>query len=710
MAGLAEALTGAVGDPVPEAAPKLMSRDRPEPDAGRAELVKKVLKDVAEAKKHWAKDFKRMRRDMAFASGKQWPGQTEEDPRFMVNLVQRIIKTTVSSLYAKNPTVTMQRRPRLDYLLWDGKAETAQQAAQLMQAAAQGQLPPGDPAIAQALLQAQALIQDIQQGAAKRTMIDKIGKTLVACAQYYIDEGTPSFKLQMKQMIRRARTTAVGYVKLDFQREMDLSPRQSSEIADMANRLATIGQLTADLQDGEFDANSADAEKLKLAIEAIRSEPEQIVREGVIFNFPHSTRIIPSIGTEKLMGWIGAEWIAEEIMLSPARIKAVYGVDVGKSYTGYKSVAGSPERGEQRRDDSGKGALACVYVVYDKNTGLKMTVCEGYPDFLEEPGSPDIFIEQFFPYFAVTFNDVEDESRLFPSSDVTNMMHIQMEYNRTKEAQRQHRYANRPLYFAKTGTFEDEETKSLASHAAHDIIMLNALENGRPASDLIAPVPKIGVDPNMYETASLFQDMQRVTGNQEANIGGTGNGTATESSIAENSREGSIGLDSDDLDDMLTALFRAMSEVMLTNLSEETVKEIVGPGAVWPQLSRGEIAKEMWLSTKAGSSGRPNQSRDAATFERIYPLLVQTPGISPRWLAERAIRIADDNTDIEDAIVDGLPSIMAQNSMAQPSTGDPATDPSAQGSKGAGNDQKPAPPGGTSQPAYPGAGAGGNVQ
>jgi hypothetical protein len=690
---------------------KMIAREHPNVEPARAALVTRWLKDIEEARKHWEADYKRMRRNMQFAGGKQWPGQTENDDRFMVNLVQRVLKSTVASLYAKNPTVVMKRRDKLDFVLWDGRVESAAQAQQTLLIATQALAAkpellknPEAAAMMAEVEQAKALLADIQQGTERRKMIDKVGKTLVAVVSYFLSESEPTFKLQMKQMMRRCRTTGVGYVKLGYQRLMELSEAQGARIADHADRLAVIGRLTADAADGETDPNAAEAEELRLAIAAIQAEPEKIIREGLVFDFPHSTRIIPSVSTEKLMGWVGSDWVAEEIMLTPNRIKEVYGVDIGTAFKSYRTVPGSPTGGETRRIADRKDGLACVYHVYDKATGMQLVVCEGYPDFLKEPGTPDVFIEQFFPYFPVTFNDMEEEGRLFPKSDVELLLHIQKEFNRSKEALRQHRIANRPLYVSPNGSFEEDEVKSLQNYPAHAVIALNGIEKGRPASDVLAPVTKINIDPNLYETNSLFEDMQRVTGNAEANLGGTAGSTATESTIAETSRQGSVGLDSDDLDDMLTALFRSAGSVLLTELKAEAVKEIAGVGAVWPELSRAEIAKEVWLEVKAGSSGRPNQARDAANFERVYPLLVQIPGVSPRWLAEVAIAIADDNVDMEDAIIEGLPSIMAQNALVQPPTGDPASDPSSQGDKGGENKAKPKAAGDNGQPAFPGAG------
>lgn len=700
-----------IGQPIDEGTDGAIIRNQPEPDTSRAELVKKMQDEILAAKNHWKRPFERMRENMAFASGKQWQGQTDKDHRYVANIVQRVLKTTVSSLYAKSPTIVTSRRERMDFTLWDGYPESAAQAMQTVQLAQQalttGVVPqPNELVVIQ---QAQALVEDIQQGIQHRQMMDKLGETLVLLLNYYTSEQTPGFKLQMKRMVRRARTTGVGYIELGYQREMKLSPAQDGKIADFAERLAVIGQLRADLVDGELDPYCGEAEEMRLAIEAIKAAPETVVREGLVFEFPASTRIIPSITTEKLMGWIGAEWVAKEILLTPERVKQVYGVDLGKKFTAYRHVAGSPQHAADRKTKDRENGLACIWEKYDKDTGIKYVIAEGYPDFLQEPTAPDISVDQYFPFYAITFNDVDDEAVLFPQSDVELMRHIQLEYNRKKEAERQHRIANRPLYVSPAGAFEEEEEQSLSNYAAHAVIKLNGLDKGRPVSDLLQPMQKIGVDPNLYETGSTFQDLQRVTGNQEATIGGTGNSTATESNIAEGSRQGALGLDGDDLDEMLSQMFRSAGQVLLMEMSVEQVKEICGPGAVWPEFSRTEIAKELYAAIKAGSSGRPNQARDAATFERIYPLLLQIPGISPRWLAERAIRIADDDVNIEDAVIEGLPAILAQNAMAQVSTGDPASDPNAQGKEGGDKNRAPSP-GGTAQPEFPGAGAGSALQ
>jgi hypothetical protein len=127
---------------------------------------------------------------------------------------------------------------------------------------------------------------------------------------------------------------------------------------------------------------------------------------------------------------------------------------------------------------------------------------------------------------------------------------------------------------------------------------------------------------------------------------------------------------------------------------------------VWPDMpqSREEIAKDLVLTIKAGSSGRPNKAAKLANMERGMPTVVQLPGVDPTPIAEEFLQLLD--IDTEKAIVGGLPSIVAMNAMAskpspQPGTGDPNSDPGAQGDKGPQNAPAAAQNEPQSQPAYP---------
>jgi hypothetical protein len=216
------------------------------------------------------------------------------------------------------------------------------------------------------------------------------------------------------------------------------------------------------------------------------------------------------------------------------------------------------------------------------------------------------------------------------------------------------------------------------------------MQPGDNIANLIQGLQFINIDPNLYEVGSFFDDVLKVEGTQEANMGGTSGATATESSIAEQSRATSISSNVDDLDDFLTDVARASSQILLTELSGETVKEIAGPGAVWPELTATEIAQELWLTVRAGSSGKPNKAQEIQNFERMAPLLMQIPGISPSWLAREAIERLDDRIDLAEAYMGGMPSINAMNSLAGKPGAAATNDPEQQGEQGADNAERPA--------------------
>jgi hypothetical protein len=286
------------------------------------------------------------------------------------------------------------------------------------------------------------------------------------------------------------------------------------------------------------------------------------------------------------------------------------------------------------------------------------------------------------------------------------------EYNRARQGLREHRMANRPKYVGAPGALEEEDQVKLTSAAAHAYIELQGLGPREKIEDKVQALKMQGIDPNMYQVEEPFKDILRSIGSQEADFGTTGGDTATESSIAAESSHTSQSDNVDDLDDMLTEVAKEFGHLCLMELSAQTVQEICGPGVVWPEMkfTRDQINKDLMLEIKAGSSGRPNAAAEAAKIERVTPMLVQLPGINPEPLARKYGAIID--IPIDELYVEGLPSITAMNAAmskaaggsaaaTQPGTGDPATDPGAQGGQGGGN--APVPPQGNdgAQPAYP---------
>ena len=695
--------------------------DRPQPEQTESEkqLVRKIQKKIKADKDFHAPAFKRMREDMFMAR----TGRTSDygESNYVANLAGRHVRQKTASLYAKNPKAVARRRETLDFTVWDENPQSLQMAMQFIQqaqqtlAAAQNPVDPASgapvvdaatgappvpaeppPEMIQAFQKSMAIVQDFQQGMEKRDLLDKVGKTLEVLFHQSMREQQPlDFKRAMKRAVRRACTTGVCYTELGFQREMGPRPAMLEKLADVRARLDHLRRLAEDVTGEDVSPDDPEIAELQLSMESLQAEPEVIIREGLIYDFPLSTQVIPDKLTKSLVGFVGARHVTIEYMYTCDEIKEVFNVDLGKNYRGYKAVGDKTDKLEEtEKNEDGsysfakKGdGLVCVWKHYDKAAGLVHYVVDGYDKFLRPSAKPDVFVNSFWPVYACTFNDVEDENSLFPPSDVRLMATQQMSYNRSRQGMNDHRWAARPRWVTGRGAFDSEDKQELKNLQPFETAEVN-LAPGEEVGKKVQSVPVPGVDMNIYDTNPMFTDIQLVAGSSESQFGLTGKATATGETIAAGATKSADDSSIDDLDSFLTVIANAAGQILLKEMSPEQVKIIAGVGAVWPHLTLAEIASEVYLEIAAGSSGKPNQAVELQNWERMMPFLIQMPNIDPMWLARQTVSRLDDKADLTEAISEGVMSVMAQNGMSQISTGDPATDPNAQGGEGGNNAPK----------------------
>lgn len=676
-----------------------MNTTNPPVDEGRAEHIRRLTTEINSNRKYFEGAFKLMREDQAFVRGIQWPGQTSiEDTRYVSNLVRRQINLRVATLYAKDPVLVAERVPKMDFLLWDEKLQSLLAAQERLMA---GQIPtPED----------MALVMDVQQGMKLRSQIARMGRTVELLLQNELMALTPNFKLLAKIFVRRMLTVGVAYWELGFQQENGYFEDRAAKITDARQQIARARQLMRDVERESLTDNAPELEDLEQTLQQLEANPDQILTRGFTHDLPSAFDIIPDRHTRSLKGWIGTRRLARQRFMTPADVLQEFNVDLKDKYISYRpgQTVDQPQHRQGLPVDLSGAAgtdLVCVYRVWDKPAGTVYTICDGYDDYLIPPSAPEVVVDQFFPIYALTVNDDDHDTEIFPLSDARIMRSPQMEYNRKRQAVRVHRHANRPMYVTPNGALDDEELKDLESVPAHGIIPLSQLAPGQKAEELLQPLGKVAVDPNLYEVSSDMEDILRTTGAQEANLGPTSGATATESSIAETSRASTQNLAADDFEEWMSLLFRDMSYVAMDKYDPEYVKTKVGPGAVWPDSRQDDLAARLRLKIEAGSAGRPNADQRAARLERLAPYLLQIPGLNPEWLAKEAVRTVDDRIDVTEALLYGVPSITAMNSQKQLGTGDPATNPTAQGDAGANNAPMDGGNGGTSQPAFPAANA-----
>lgn len=658
-----------------------------EASLARKNLVSDLVARVTNAKGEHKKAFERMKADMDMVfhgfDPKLW-----DDEKYSVNIAQRHVQQRTAALYAKNPRCVAKRRPRMMYQLWDGTPQMLEDAQAARQFAEQA-MQPVPQAVAMVLAEYDAVQAD-------NIRLDKIAKTLEILFSYFMAESQPTFKSQMKALVRRMLTTGVGYVKLGFQREMQRRPEISARMNDVQVRLDHLERLAYEASEGELDDTKAEYEELMLSMKELTKQPDMIVREGLMFDFPDATAIIVDPRCKQLRGFIGARWIAHEMFFSPDEVEEIYGKDVEDCYTGYQVKGRSHDSSRKSMSDSNgdtskspEEGMVCVYEIYDKPSGLVYTVADGYHDFLKEPAEPELKLETFWPVFSLVCNEVEHDKEIYPPSDVHLMRSMAHEYNRAREGLREHRKANRPAYLTPAGALEEEDKEKLANRPAHGVITVQGMQAGQKSEDLVTPLKTIGIDPNLYEVGTVFDDVQLAVGAQEATFGGTAGATATETSVAESSRMSALGAQVDELDSFMSEIARSAGAIMFQQMSANQVKKIAGPGAVWPELTAQEIADEIQLEIEAGSTGKPNQAAELRNIERVLPFIIQIPGIDPKWLAKEVLKRMDDKLDLDAALAEGVKSVVAMNGMQDANAASGMT----QGQAGAMNAPTPGAPG-----------------
>lgn len=649
--------------PTKDDAPKTAADDGKESPAYCRAAVKQWQQRVKDAKKHWDSDFKRIRTDQKFAFGLQWAEQSDlHDDRYVANITLRHLREKEAALYARNPTAEFKRRKRLDYQLWDGDPAKLMQAHGAVGQALLLRMPPPPPAV--------ALLMDFSQGQSKQQVIDKVGKTLEIAYQYFVDEQEPDFKEQMKGAVLRALTGGVAWVRLGFEREFTSSLASYDTASAFGDRTKRLTRILERMQEDKVPEDDPDMQAVRDLITSLlhgaADGETQDVDERLVFDFPMSTAVIVDPKCRCLKTFDGARWIAQEYILPLEEVNEYFEKDISPisseiaHYTDDGTCIESAPDGTKVKDPM-KTPMVCVWEVFDHRTKSVFFIADGYKDYIQEPGPVEPTTRRFWPLYGLVFNkviiDPGQKGSIYPPSDVTLMRHAQKEWNRCREELRDHRKANAPKYLTRAGWLTEEDKNRIKNSPPSAVIELTGLPANEIPNKAFGPMAHDPLQPQLYDTNPLEQDFQLVNGAQQADLGAPkGDVTATASSIAEHAKMSTTSDNVDDLDGLLDALARSSGEVMLRELSPQTVKRIVGPGALFPEgPEREDFINEIALQAKAASSGRPNKALEVSNWQILAPLLLQA-GANPQGIIKETARRLDDQMDVQQFFPLALPA------------------------------------------------------
>jgi hypothetical protein len=648
---------------------------------------------IKAAKLFFETDYKRMRENMEFAAGIQWSSQDSIDDvedRYIANFITNHCNQKVASLYAKDPKCEARRRKRLDFAIWDGSIEQEWSANMTMQ----GALFAG--AMTPQAVQASQLLQDIAQGKQWQALCDKVGKTLEILYQYQCDTQSPTFKYQMKQLVRRVVTCGVGFVRLNYVNQHGNVLSSSLTDDSFSSTIKHIQAITAGIQDDNIQESDPRVEQLRLLTDSLQSSVKQgdmtNIEERLEFDFPSACSVIVDPRCKSLKGFIGANWVAQEYILSLDDANSYFELRGDNRITATGELVVLAEDGKEvpRPDvnqppDLQKAPLGCFWEVFDLTTKSSFFICDGWKNYVSSPTPLDPSINQFWPIMALTFNDVEVEPgqkvHIYPPSDVQLLKPMQKERNRSRNELKEHRKVNRPFFWGLSNTVEKEDLEKFANHETGEFIQLKSTPMGangaQNVADAIGKWVGTPIDPSVYEIKSLDDDTNQAVGSnsiqQQQPIRHV---AATPAVIQEQARISGVSSNVDDLDDLLSCMAQAAGEMMLKKFQPQTVQRIVGRGAAFPDQKREDFLNEVFLDIIAASSGRPNKAVDVQNAMQLGPLMLQA-GANPWPLIQYYAKVLDSNLNPADFAPQTPMQQPQGNSQPQQKQGLPGQHPNA---------------------------------
>lgn len=560
----------------------------PLPDQTRSEgdeenpLVKRLAKWCRTRRKHWKERFDELRKGRGYLRGEVGEGRENED-LVRANLIHSTIQTLMPLVYARNPEVSVSPSESVT---------------------------PGQYAA-----------------------IKKFARTM----EIVLNRGFKDARLKdaMKQAVRSAFGSRLGWVKVTYQRDWGKDPHIMQRIEDAQDNIARIDALVSDLEEqeetGNVDGINAMRQRLQHLLDGLQQQVEVVVAEGLCIDFLAPEHVILDTNIRSLYETTRCRRIAHEFFLSVEEAKEQYPevesweqakrFTMGENGSILEGDAEAPEnattgRSGESEDDRLEKVLR-FYEVWDKTTNTVYTICEGMKQFAREPWQPERQGERWFPFFWVGFHLVDGYVQ--PLSLVDLLKELQDEYNETRTQLAEHRRISIPHWLADAA----ENVESLRRYSdaqMGEVVLIDA--NGRPLREVIDVANPPPFNPAVYDTTPVRVDVEMVSNVQNAQRGSVPTAkTATEAEIlASGAAERSSEM-TDAIEDTVEEIAKFVAEVFLQELTIMQVARMAGPDAVWPRMGKEDVFDLVQIEVRSGTSGKPDKARERQQWIELLPLV-----------------------------------------------------------------------------------------
>lgn len=529
-------------------------------------------------------------------------------------------------------------------------------------------------------------------------------------------------KEQARYAVGTTLTTSLGWLKATWQEDAGMDPVAMSTLQSLQENLRAVEALRARVADHQESGNrDALLQDLGERLTAISAAREAVVARGLIVDWIAPEDMTCPIGITRIAQATSCSpWLAQRVFMKVEKAKTTF-PDVARLYaerggdaredpwkkaTTYSQrkprfavTAGINDAAAtiELRDDpsqftagpegesgvmaaDGNGEFVCIHEVWDKEAGVIRTVAEGMSCYLRPPHAPEIRVTRFYPFYNMAF--VETDGTRYPDSLTARSAKLQDERNARLSAAKRIRQRSKQGILGDSTAIDKDEAGKINQSVDGEITFIRTTGE-KPIQNVFMAKPIVQMDPALYRTDDIDQNLERIWGIQEARQGAvTQNKTATEADIQEQAFNARTTFMREPLESMLSQLAVATAEILLQRLTLEDAKEYAGPHAVWPeQASVQDLASLVSVDIKAGSTGKPNNSAERAAWNAAMPVVLQSikevgalRGASPTDVADAieetiatTLRLLGSTVNVEEVVPqESMPTPQADMAAATP--------------------------------------------
>jgi hypothetical protein len=616
------------------------------------EKERKLVKAL-QAEYEAARDFDKPAR-MTYASDRKYAAGLS-DPSWAsdANLIGSFIDIMTSFLYAQNPDVSCKPAEKVKPLQ-DPNAPPQQQ-----QQSANDQ-------------DAQAFAQTME------LMISKLWHLA-------------KMKRGVRRQVRSVLSIGIGWSKGLMWSRKRPQPQVEKALYDAEQQTMALQAAVAELKDTNSDPNDLvlQQEKITNLIGDLRSKLLKNTEAGLNYDFVRAEDMQVSLDVSNVMDYRDADWMSEDIYIPRTALRTRFPVleeeDVQRAIVYYQKNIPANAKGDVLQAATGEEAadgnysktapslvmsgakpteFAKVVEFWDRRDGHVKTFVDGMDRWAVEPYIPPQASNRFYPYFGLAFFEVDGHRH--PQSLSWRLRKLQDEYAACRSNQRLTRERSIPGLIFNSGLMSPEDAKKLEVSVIAEMVGLKLTDINMPIQNAVMVKPLPTIDVRLWDTSVIRQDMESLSGVQEAlqQTVSQQPKTATEAQIQQTGFASRTSADRDSLEDMLTDLAEYTAETAIQEIPGPVAQRIAGGNAFWPYgMDVQDVLTMVDVDITAGTTGKPNLAADKANWATILPLLqkliVQIRQVQPsdpplaqalENLLRESLHRMDDRLDIDEFI------------------------------------------------------------